>query len=179
MAYIDTINYQETIRKKSIVFKSKWFDVMDTILVLMTTCFLMVCLILVFKESDLKNPNERFVSYCIVPIAMVLTLLILYKKVREKRLFLIETKLSKIEAREKIVSLVKAWQWKIHHNNADYLQATTRMEIDSWGKQVVLIYADNTIYLNVMSTSPKLRMPVLISDLTIKRDIEKELKAIS
>lgn len=177
MGYIKNINYQETIKKKSIVFKLKWLDIIDTIVFVMTSLFFIVCLILTFREADLKSPNDSFVAYWILPFLMVFTLILLYKKIREKRLLVIETKLNKVEAREKIINIVKSWQWKLHYNNADYLLATTGIEIGSWGKQVIIIYADKKIYLNVMSNNPKIRMPVLFSDKSIKSEVEKTLKS--
>jgi hypothetical protein len=177
MAYIDDINYQDTRKKKHIVFKSKWMDLTDLFVFMMIPASLIMCEILLVKEADLKSPNDSFVVYWIFPFLTVFILILLYKKLTEKRLLVIETKLEKTEARKQILVLVKSWQWEIHRNNPNYLQATTGMELASWGKQVIIIYDNQKIYLNVMSNNPKVRMPVLFSDKSIKNDIEKQLKA--
>jgi uncharacterized membrane protein YbhN (UPF0104 family) len=177
MAYINEVNYQDTIRKKAIVFKSKWFDLIDSFLFIVMSCFFIVCLILIYREADLNSPNDSFVAYWILPFAMVFTLFSLYKKIREKRLLIIETNLNKIEARKEIVHIVESWGWKIYRNNANYLQATTGMGLADWGKQVIIIYADKKLFVNVMSDNPKIRMPVLFSDKSIKKDIERQITA--
>ena len=50
------------------------------------------------------------------------------------------------------------------------------MEVFARGKKVIIIYCGNKIYLNVLSDDYKIRMPVLFSDISIKKDIEKQLK---
>jgi hypothetical protein len=177
MAYINDLNYQDTIKKKSVVFKSKWFDLIDTFLFIIMSASFIVFEVLLFKEADLKSPNDSFVVYWIFPFLTVYILILLYKKLTEKRLLTIETNLEKAEARNQIISLIKSWQWTIHRNNGNYLQATTGIDLTTWGKQVIIIYDNQKIYLNVMSNNPKVRMPVLFSDKSIKKNIEKELKA--
>jgi hypothetical protein len=176
MSYTDNFNFEETIRKKSVVFNAKWFNILDFIIFNITVINFIVCLVLIFRIADLKNPNERFVVYTILPITLVFTLFMWYKKLVEKRLLVIETKLNKNEARQKITQMVKSWQWKVQRSNANYLQATTEMEVFARGKKVIIIYCDNKIYLNVLSDNYKIRMPVLFSDISIKKDIEKQLK---
>ncbi len=165
------------MRKKSIVFKSKRFDLIDTFVFIIMSASVVICEVLMFKKADLKSPNDSFVVYWIFPFLTVFILILLFKKLTEKRLLTIETNLEKAEARKQILALIKSWQWKIHRNNADYFQATTGMDLTSWGKQVIIIYDNQKIYLNVMSDNPKVRRPVLFSDKSIKKDIEKQLKA--
>ena len=177
MAYVDNIDYQKTKSKKRIVLKSKWLDLMDTIVFFMMSTSLLLFEFLTFKEADLESPNDSFVIYWIFPFLTIFILIAIYKKIIEKRLLIIETNLEKTEARKQIVSIIKSWGWKIQKNNGDYLQATTGIGIATWGKQVIIIYDNRKIYLNVMSDNPKVRMPVIFSDISIKKDIEKELKA--
>lgn len=43
MAYINDLNYQDTIKKKSIVFKSKWFDLIDTFVFIIMSASFIIC----------------------------------------------------------------------------------------------------------------------------------------
>ena len=176
MAFVDDINYKETISKHKLVLKSKWLDLADTFLFVFVASFFLVCLFLTFKGADLSRPSDSFFGYYVIPVVALLTLIFLYKKLFEKRLLTLETRLDKKQAREQIVALVKSWNWNIRKNNADYLQATTGFGL-RWGKQVTIIYDANKIYLNVMADNPMVRMPVLFSDKSIKQDIAAGLKA--
>ena len=89
MAYINDLNYQDTIKKKSIVFKSKWFDLIDTFLFIIMSTSLILCEILLFKEANLKSPNDSFVVYWIFPFLTVYILILIYKILTEKRFLII------------------------------------------------------------------------------------------
>ena len=78
MAYINDLNYQDTIKKKSVVFKSKWFDLIDTFLFIIMSASFIICEVLLFKEADLKSPNDSFVVYWIFPFLTVYILILLY-----------------------------------------------------------------------------------------------------
>jgi len=174
MAVQFSIEYTESISRKKLVVKDKWLDIFDLITFFIGGVFFIICLILTFVEADLKSPNDRGIAFTILPLACLSAIIALYKKANEKRLLVIQTGLTKTAVRDHIKKMVREWGWKIQADNSNYLQAKTGFNI-RWGKQVTILYAGDKIYLNVMSDTPFVRMPVFFSDKSIKRDIEKSL----
>ena len=176
MPFVDNINYEKTFSKRKLVLKTKWLDVADSVVFYFAAIFFFVCLYLTYKELNLANPNDQFIAHGVLPLAGLFAIALLYKKITEKRLLIIETPLNKVQTRQLIRNAVKSWGWNVRSDNANYLQATTGFEF-SWGKQVTILFDSGKLYLNVMSDNPMVRMPVLFSDRSIRYDIKKLLEA--
>ena len=176
MTFREHIDFEKTLQKRRLVLTPKWLDIVDTFVFFFAATFFIASLGLTFKEADLSNPNDKAIAYGLLPIAGLFAIVLMVKKATEKKMLLIKTDVKKGHARELITKAFKTWGWKIHTNTENYLQATTGFEF-KWGKQVTVLFDHGTVFINVMSDNPMVRMPVLFSDRSIRHDIKKILEA--
>lgn len=171
---IDDIDYNKTILRQKMVFKSKVQQRFDTVFFyLLVSVFLFVLISYYISHDTFHAESNLFIYGFIVPIN-VFVVYSLYRKLTETRLIKIPTQLSKTKAREQLVELTGQWYWERKKNNVNYMQAYS---LSGFGRreQIVLIYFDNAVYLNIMSAHQIFRFPILFHQFIVKHDIAKAL----
>lgn len=176
MAFKDRLNYSETMLKHKIVFKTKWIETLNSVVFYFAgVSFIFYMCLTAYEISKTDNPS--LIGYGLIVASLIFAFFIGYKKLFEKKLRIIQTNLTKADARKAIKTIAETSQWKILYDNSDFLQGCIGHDITSWGKVVTILYDSNKIHVNVLSDNPLIRMPLLFADKSIKGEIEKQLKA--
>lgn len=178
MLYFNKIDYKETLRKQKIIFCSKRRERLDILIFFSIDVCLIIFTILCAGYSDFNNPNEQTLVFVFCPLVLTGATYLFYKKLYEKRLWVITTGLNKKENREAIKGILGKWKWQCLYDNSNYCHAVGFLS-SPWSRQIIILYENNEILVTVLSLNHGIRIPVISSDIKIWRYLQKHFSSIS
>lgn len=173
MHFTGQIDYVRTCATNRLVLRHRWSALVETIVIVLFCFSFLGTVVMAYLVLDTSRPNEQFLAFGILPVAGLLALFLLYKKLIERRLMVVPTGLSREETRRKVQEAVAAWHWKVWVDHADYLQATTTSHHLEAGHAVTVLFEDGALRLNVLSETRGGRLPVAFSDYLYRYDFKK------
>ena len=68
MAFLDKLDIDETLRKRQLVFKSKWIEFADNLIFYVQGSFFIVCMITLYYEVNFSSGNDKVIAYFFLPL---------------------------------------------------------------------------------------------------------------
>ena len=127
---IDNIDYSKTIKSDKIVLKSKWMELFDMLLFYLGIGAFVFFNLKAFFVAGIQN-DEKF-WLVISPLLIIFMVFLLYKKLNEKKLLLVQTPFDKNKNREFVLDFVKENGFLISYDNANYLIAEKLQGFKIW-----------------------------------------------
>ncbi|WP_281231224.1 hypothetical protein [Flavobacterium gelatinilyticum] len=174
MRRLKNLNYKKSIEKNKLIYSEDWFDKFDTISIYMfySVLFLMPFLVYFNPHRDYSKTGIEFYLLFIFSFYALYTI---YRKATEKLLTKIVSKYDVEKNRILINEYCKKNGFEkyrdakniIVYNNLNYLAINPRFQTSR-----IFILDKNDIYLTMIKENQKMNIPVLFSQISLKRDIK-------
>lgn len=175
MRSLKNLNITKSIERNQLVYSEDWLDKFDkiTIYLFFSWCFLMPFLV---YFNPYRDYSKTGIEFYLLFIFSFYALYVIYRKATEKQLSKIESKFDAEKNRFLINEYCKVKGFEkyrdakniIIYNNLNYLAINPRFQTSR-----IFILDKNNIYLTMIKENQKLNVPVLFSQISLKRDIKK------
>lgn len=175
MRSLKNLNIKKSIEQNKLIFSENWFDKFDTIIIYMffSWGFLMPFFVYFNPYRDYSKTGIEFYLLFIFSLFCAFTI---YRKATEKRLAKIVSKYNLEENKLLINRYCKKRGFEKHrnsgnlliYNSLNYLAINPRFQTSR-----IFILDKNDIYLTMIKENQKMNIPVLFSQISLKRDIKK------
>jgi len=175
MRSLKNLNIRKSIEQRKLVYSENWFDKFDAITIYMffSWGFLMPFLVYFNPYRDYSKTGIEFYLLFIFSLFCGFTI---YRKATEKQLTKI---VSKYNAEQNKLYINEYCQKKgfekyrnsgnvIIYNNLNYLAINSRFQTSR-----IFILDKNDVYFTMIKENQKMNIPVLFSQIFLKRDIKK------
>lgn len=175
MRSLKNLDIRKSIEQNKLIYSEDWFDKFDTIMIYMcfSVAFVVPFLIYFDPYRDYSKTGIEFYLFFILSFH---SLHVIYRKATEKKLTKI---VSKYNAQENKLIINEYCENKgfekrrnsgnlIIYNNLNYLAINSRFQTSR-----IFILDKNDIYFTMIKENQKMNIPVLFSQIVLKRDIQK------
>lgn len=174
MRRLKNLNIEKSIAKSKLVYSESWFDILDTIILFLFFSFGFICPFLVYFDPY-RDQSKTGTEYYLLFFMSAFFAYAIYRKATEKHLTKI---ISKYDA-EKNKLLINQYCEKkgfekqrnsgnvIIYNSLNYLAINPRFQTSR-----IFILDKNDIYFTMIKENQKMNIPVLFSQISLKRDIK-------
>lgn len=177
MRRLKNLNVRKSIKQNKLVYTEDWMDKFDKISLYLffSWGFLMPFLVYFNPYRDYSKTGIEFYLLFIFSLFCVFTI---YRKATEKRLIKIVSKYGLEENKILISQYCEKKGFEKHknsenviiYNSLNYLAINTSFQTSR-----IFILDKNNIYLTMIKENQKMNIPVLFSQISLKRDLEKFL----
>ena len=173
MRNLKNLNKSRSIEKQKLVFDENWSDKIDTIVF---CAFFLWGAILPFLIFFDPHKNDDGPEYYFIFVFSVFCFFAIYKKLREKYFYKIETKNNEVKNAEIICKYCLKDGYEKSRNSNEFIiyNLPYSMSINSSHEiSRIFLLKGNKIYFTMIKENHKLNIPVLFSDFFVKNDIKK------
>jgi len=161
----------KSITLQKLVYKERWLDFIDYLIIYSIFGFIVVFCITEFKE-DFMNRNDKLTSTVVFSLLTLSCLYVIFRKATEKNLIKVKTHL-KIQNNKKILmEFANRRQLGIYYESENFLIFTEVINLyPRWDNSIIFIISGNFILFTILRDRPL--MPTLGSHLFQKQDLKK------
>ncbi|WPO80160.1 hypothetical protein [Flavobacterium sp. KACC 22761] len=175
MRSLKNLDIEKSIEKSKLVYTESWFEIIDTILLLMFFSFGFICPFLVYFDPHRDHSNTGGEYYLLFFMSFFFAYAI-YRKLTEKHLTKIISKYDLEKNRTIIIEYCKKFGFQkavsskklVIYNKSDNLAINNLYQSSR-----IFILDKNDIYITMIKEGHKTNFPVLISQIILKWDIKK------
>ena len=162
---MEDINLLKTLIRNRVVYKTHWVETYEVFILLVLLCFIIMFSWMFINDRDIKG--LEFAGCFFILIAG----LAIYKYARSGRLVIIENQMIKTDNRSLLEEYLSDKGFNVLWRNDDYLIALSKY--NSWFNrtELTLIYQDNKILMNIVSSTGVVRFPSEIKFRLISKEI--------
>ncbi|MET3025406.1 hypothetical protein ABXT06_01900 [Flavobacterium sp. UW10123] len=174
MRRLKNLNIRKSIEQRKLVFSENWFDKFDTITIYMffSWGFIMPFLVYFNPYRDYSKTGIEFYLLFIFSFFCAFTI---YRKAIEKKLTKIVSKYDTGKNKGIIIEYCESKGFEKHknsgnliiYNSLNYLAINPRFQTSR-----IFILDKNDIYFTMIKENQKMNVPVLFSQISLKRDIK-------
>ena len=177
MRQIDQIEFKKSIDKQRLIYKGEWIDILQTTFLFFIFGVMVFYLVLFARNSNLHN-NNTIPAWVISALIFLFCLYILYRRIREPHLLEIKTKFNCQTTRQLLLDYFSQQSLKIHTDSSGLLifhHEQNNFGNNSYGKSIVILMLDNSMYFTILNSGWRLDIPVLTSHISLRHDLKKLL----
>ncbi|SNR25531.1 hypothetical protein SAMN04487979_101437 [Flavobacterium sp. ov086] len=175
MRRLKNLNIRKSIEQNKLVYSENWFDKFDTITIYLFFTWAFLTPFLVYF-NPYRDKSKTGIEFYLFFIFSFYSLYVIYRKATEKHLTKITSKYNKEENKLLINEYCEKKGFEKHrnsgnliiYNNLNYLAINSRFQTSR-----IFILDKNDIYLTIIKENQKMNIPVLFSQISLKRDIKK------
>lgn len=176
MRSLKNLNIEKSIIKSKLVYSESWYDIFDTILLLMLFSFLFICPFLVYFDPY-RDYSQTGTEYYLLFFMSLFFAYAIYRKATEKNLTKIVSKYGAERNRAIINECCNKSGCKRAINSQEliiYNKFPDALTLNSvYLSSRIFILDKNNIYMTIIKKGRKTNFPVLFSQLFLKADIKK------
>jgi hypothetical protein len=173
MNYPFTIDIDETILKEKIVLRKSFWYWVDLILQLIYISFIFFLLLMPYNFIDFNNPNDRVISFFVLPLALIIVMWFFYCKVSELFFLKIATKFSAKENQLLLYEFFKSREEGLVYVKYNFLKSSYGSSINNKITSTFFIVKDEEILFTMLTHGLKANVPIISSHLFLKYDLKK------
>lgn len=169
------LNITESIKREKLIYTENWFDKLDRIVIYLFFTWGFVLPFLVYF-----NPHRDFsktgIEFYLIFIFSIFCAYIIFRKATEKKLTKIESEFDTEKNKELINEYCQKMGFEKYRNSKNIIiyNSVNPLSINSNYKTSRIFLIDkNKIYLTMLKENYKLNIPILFSQMFLKKDIEK------
>lgn len=150
-----------------------WLERIEMISFLTASILFAVYPLFFYPIIDYNNPNETFLAFSILPLCTLAGIFLFYKKLREKKLVLIQTNSTQGQNRALTAEFMKLNGYSIRKNNSNLIIGIVPSDIVSWKRQINVLFDGNKVFVCVLTLSPRVRRPSFFTAKELTADISR------
>ncbi|MBK9454602.1 MAG: hypothetical protein WBP31_08815 [Chitinophagales bacterium] len=178
MRNLKNLNIDESIKRKKLIYTENWFGKLDQIVIYIFFSWGFVLPFLVYF-----NPNRDFtktgIEYYLLFIFSIFCGYVIFRKATEKKLTEIESQFDTEKNKEIINEYCQKMGFEKYRNskNITIYNSVNTLSLNSNYKISRIFLLDNKkVYLTMIKENYKMNIPVLFSQIILKKEIEKLIK---
>ena len=172
---LKNLDIEESIKCKKLIYTENWFDKIDRFVIYIFFSFGFISPFLVYFDPY-RNSKETGIEYYLLFILSVFFGYSFYRKATEKQLTEIKSKFE-IEQNRKLINnycAEKGFEKYRNSINIIIYNSENDLSFNSNYKISRIFLLDNhSIYITMIKENHKLNIPVLFSQIFLRKDIEK------
>ena len=175
MRNLKELNITESIKREKLIYTENWFDKLDRIVIYLFFTWGFVLPFLVYF-----NPHRDFsktgIEFYLIFIFSIFCAYVIFRKATEKKLTKIESEFDTEKNKELINEYCQKMGFEKYRNSKNIIiyNSVNPLSINSNYKTSRIFLIDkNKIYLTMLKENYKLNIPILFSQMFLKKDIEK------
>lgn len=176
MRALKELNISESIKLKKLVFKTSWYDRLDTLTVYFICLAIISFAILCFAE--LKSFSENKFEYFTLSSLIIFSLYTSYCKFTEKKLKKIKFNIHKEEAKERIMEYGKKYNYRISKISSNLIflnEPTNSFDLQEHEQTTIIFFKDNEVLYTLIKEGFRVNFPVLFFQHFTKTQLKKIL----
>jgi len=174
MRSLKNLNVKKSIEQNKLVYSESWLDKFDKLTIYMFFSWGFINPFLIYFDPY-RDKSKTGIGFYLLFIFSFYCLYVIYRKATEKRLTKIVSKYNKEENKLLINQYCEKKGFKkrrnsgniIIYNNLNYLAISQRFQTSR-----IFILDKNDIYLTMIKENQKMNIPVLFSQISLKRDLK-------
>ena len=175
---LKNLNIDESIKRKKLIYTENWFDKLDKIVIYIFFSWGFVLPFLVYF-----NPHRDFtktgIEYYLLFLFSIFCGYVIFRKATEKKLTEIESQFDIEKNKEIINEYCQKMGFEKYRNskNITIYNSVNTLSLNSNYKTSRIFLLDNKkVYLTMIKENYKMNIPVLFSQIILKKEIEKLIK---
>ncbi len=178
MRNIKDLNIDESIKLEKLIYTENWLDKIDQIILYLFFSWGFILPFLIYF-----NPHRDFektgVEYYLLFVFSVFCGFVIYRKANEKRLIAIESKFNEEKNKEIINEYCQKMGFEKYRNSNKVIIYNTvnLFGVNSNFKTSrIFLFENKKVYFTIIKENFRLNIPVLFSQIILKKEIEKLIK---
>lgn len=178
MRNLKNLDIEKSIQIKKLVIEENWLDKFDIFVNYLTFSVLIFSSFLVIKDINPNSPNDT-VGYFIIPLIIVFSSYAIFCKFSEKKLKVINFKIHREEAKQRILEYGKQNNYRVSKISNDLIvlnRSTNDYGLGNQERTICIFFTDDEILYTLIRDGFRLNFPVLFSQHFVRADFKKILK---
>ena len=175
MRNLKNLNIEESIKCKKLIYTESWFDKIDQVVIYLFFTWGFILPFLIFFNPH-RNQAERGIEYYVIFVFSLFCGYVIFRKATEKKLTEINSHFDAEENRKLINEYCKEKGFEKYRNSKNIIiyNSESSFNINPNYKVSRIFLLDNqSLYITVIKENYKLNIPVLFSQIFLRKDIEK------
>lgn len=172
---LKNLNINESIKNKKLIYSENWFDKLDQIIIYIFFSWGFVIPFLVYFDPY-RNFNKTGIEYYLLFIFSIFCGYVIFRKATEKKLTEIKSRFDIEKNKEIIHEYCQKMGFEKYRNSKNIIiyNSVNPLSINSnYKTSRIFLIEKNKIYLTMLNENYKMNIPVLFSQIILKREIKK------
>ncbi|WP_394774495.1 hypothetical protein [Flavobacterium sp.] len=176
MRSLKNLNVKKSIDQNKLVYSEDWFDKFDRITIYMFFTWGFLTPFLVYSDPY-RDYSKTGIEFYLLFIFSLFCAFTIYRKATEKQLTKIVSKYNAEENKLLINQYCEKKGFEKHRNSGNVIiyNSNNYLSYRPFQTSRIFILAKNNIYFTMLKENQKMNTPVLFSQISLKRDLEKFL----
>ncbi len=175
---LKNLNIDESIKRKKLIYTENWFDNLDKIVIYIFFSWGFVLPFLVYF-NPYRDFTKTGIEYYLLFLFSIFCGYVIFRKATEKKLTEIESQFDIEKNKEIINEYCQKMGFEKYRNskNITIYNSVNTLSLNSNYKTSRIFLLDNKkVYLTMIKENYKMNIPVLFSQIILKKEIEKLIK---
>lgn len=175
---LNKLDIEKSIELKKLVYVESWFDKLDRFVIYIFFCWGFILPFLIYFDPYRDYSKTGF-EYNLIFILSIFCAYVVYRKATEKKLCEINSKYDAEENRKLINQYCEQMGYEKYRNSKNIIIYNTESSFNinpNYKISRIFLLNNKSVYITMIKENYKLNIPVLFSQLILKKDIEKITK---
>ena len=172
------LNIAESIKRERLIYTENWFDKLDRIVIYLFFSWGFVIPFLVFFNPH-KDLTKTGIEFYLMFIFSIFCAYVIFRKATEKNLTEIKSEFDTEKNKELINEYCQKMGYEKYRNSKNIIiyNSENPLNINSnYKTSRIFLFESNKIYFTMLKENYKMNIPVLFSQIIMKKEIEKLIK---
>ncbi|WP_396196144.1 hypothetical protein [Flavobacterium sp.] len=178
MRSLNKLDIEKSIELKKLVYVESWFDKLDRFVIYIFFSWGFILPFLIYFDPYRDYSKTGF-EYYLIFILSIFCAYVVYRKATEKKLCEINSKYDAEENRKLINQYCEQMGYEKYRNSKNIIIYNTESSFNinpNYKISRIFLLNNKSVYITMIKENYKLNIPVLFSQLILKKDIEKITK---
>ena len=175
---LNKLDIEKSIELKKLVYVESWFDKLDRFVIYIFFFFFFILPFLIYF-APYRDYSKTGFEYYLIFILSIFCAYVVYRKATEKKLCEINSKYDAEENRKLINQYCEQMGYEKYRNSKNIIIYNTESSFNinpNYKISRIFLLNNKSVYITMIKENYKLNIPVLFSQLILKKDIEKITK---
>lgn len=175
---LNKLDIEKSIELKKLVYVESWFDKLDRFVIYIFFSWGFILPFLIYFDPYRDYSKTGF-EYYLIFILSIFCAYVVYRKATEKKLCEINSKYDAEENRKLINQYCEQMGYEKYRNSKNIIIYNTESSFNinpNYKISRIFLLNNKSVYITMIKENYKLNIPVLFSQLILKKDIEKITK---
>lgn len=175
---LNKLDIEKSIELKKLVYVESWFDKLDRFVIYIFFSWGFILPFLIYFDPYRDYSKTGF-EYYLIFILSIFCAYVVYRKATEKKLCEINSKYDAEENRKLINQYCEQIGYEKYRNSKNIIIYNTESSFNinpNYKISRIFLLNNKSVYITMIKENYKLNIPVLFSQLILKKDIEKITK---